>query len=317
MRDIFRHRGGVALLVAASVAFALWNTAYKYAVSGLPVATAACVMLFTAAAVLWAAALVRGPQRLTPAQLRRIALAGLIDPAISYAAIGVGLRHVDATVSAMLDGTEACFVVAFGAVIARRLPGARVVLGVLLSAVGVAALGGSRAPLGVSPWELLVLGGVACAGLCNVLTERVLGDDIDPLTMTACQLGFAALCAVPLFAWQCLAGGVTGGAAAHPSAWAAAVACGAALAGGFLLYNWAIVRVPVTTAGMVLNTLPVFGVAAAIAFLGERITWSQLIGVAVILVAFFLFEETTDQTADTPVRQPVPDAERTPVLTTT
>src|ERR1700722_10518454 len=32
MRDIIRHRGGVAPLIAASVVFALWNTAYKYAV---------------------------------------------------------------------------------------------------------------------------------------------------------------------------------------------------------------------------------------------------------------------------------------------
>jgi drug/metabolite transporter (DMT)-like permease len=42
---------------------------------------------------------------------------------------------------------------------------------------------------------------------------------------------------------------------------------------------------------MILNTLPVFGVAAAIAFLGERITWAQVAGAVVILIAFFLFEE--------------------------
>lgn len=317
MRDIIRHRGGVALLVAASVVFALWNTAYKYAVSGLPVATALSVMLLSAAAALWGVALVKGHQRLTPGQLRRIAVAGLIDPALSYAAIGIGLTHLEATVSAMLDGTEACFVVAFGAVIARRAPGSRAVTGVLLSAAGVAALGGSRSPLGMSPWELLVLGGVACAGLCNVLTERVLGEDIDPLTVTAYQMSFAALGTVPLLAWQWLAGGVTGGQAAHLSVWAAAAACGVTLAAGFLLYNRAIVRVPVTTAGMILNTLPVFGVAAAITFLGERITWAQAAGVAVILIAFFLFEEGAAQTADAPAPQPTPEAQRPLVPTAT
>jgi drug/metabolite transporter (DMT)-like permease len=291
MRDIIRHRGGVAPLIAASVVFALWNTAYKYAVDGLPVAVALSVMLLTAAAALWAFALLRGRQRLTRRQLRRIALAGAVDPALSYAAIGVGLSHIDATVSAMLDGTEACFVVAFGALIARRAPGSRAVLGVLISAAGVTALGGARSLLGIGPWELLVLGGVACAGLCNVLSERVLGDDVDPVTMTAYQMSFAALATLPLLAWQWRAPGGIGGPVAHPSAWPAAVACGIALAAGFLLYNYAIVRVPVATAGMVLNTLPVFGVAAAIAFLGERITWAQVAGAAVILVAFFLFEE--------------------------
>jgi drug/metabolite transporter (DMT)-like permease len=171
----------------------------------------------------------------------------------------------------------------------------------------MAALGGSRSALGMSPWELLVLAGVACAGLCNVLTERVLGDAVEPLTMTVWQLSFAALCTLAPFIWQWQADGMTSGRAAGPSVWAAAVGCGLALAAAFLLYNYAIVRVPVTTAGMVLNMLPVFGVAAAIAFLGERITWAQAAGVAVILIAFFLFEESgdaeaiVDQPADTPV----------------
>jgi drug/metabolite transporter (DMT)-like permease len=310
MRDIIRHRGGVVPLIAASVVFALWNAAYKYAVDGLPVMTVLSVMLLTAAAALWGCALAKGRQRLTRGQLRRVAVMGMIDPAIGYVLIGVGLTHVEATVSAMLDGTEACFVVAFCAIIARRSPGPRAVIGVLLSAAGVAVLGGTHSLLGIGPWNLVVLAGVACAGLCNVLTDRVLGDDVDPLTMTAHQMGFAALCTLPLLAWQWQAGGVTGGTAARPADWAVAMASGIALAAGFLLYNYAIVRVPVTTAGMILNTLPVFGVAAAIAFLGERITWAQVAGAAVILIAFFLFEEGRDQAEETQVAQaqhsPVP-----------
>jgi drug/metabolite transporter (DMT)-like permease len=239
---------------------------------------------------------------------------GMIDPAIGYALIGVGFRHVEATVSSMLDGTEACFVVAFGAIIARRSPGPRAVTGVLLSAAGVAVLGGTRSLLGIGPWNLVVLGGVACAGLCNVLTDRVLGEDVDPLTMTAHQMGFAALCALPLLGWQWQAGGAISGPASRPADWAVAVACGKALAAGFLLYNYAIVRVPVTTAGMVLNTLPVFGVAAAIAFLGERITWAQAAGAAVVLIAFFLFEENGDQAEE--IRIPVPQAIPSPALVT-
>jgi drug/metabolite transporter (DMT)-like permease len=260
MRDIIRHRGGVVPLIAASVIFALWNTAYKYAV----------------------------------------------DAAIGYAAIGVGLTHVEATVSSMLDGTEACFVVAFCALIARRSPGPRAVTGVLLSAAGVAVLGGTHSLLGFGPWNLVVLGGVACAGLCNVLTGRVLGDDVDPLTMTAHQMGFAALCTLPLLAWQWQAGGGIGAPAAGPAEWAVAMASGIALAAGFLLYNYAIVRVPVTTAGMILNTLPVFGVAAAVAFLGERITWAQAAGAAVILLAFFLFEESREPAEGAHDARPVP-----------
>lgn len=74
--------------------------------------------------------------------------------------------------SAVCPALIPCFVVAFGAIIARRLPGPRAVIGVLLSAAGVAVLGGTHSVLGFGPWNLVVLGGVACAGLCNVLTDR-------------------------------------------------------------------------------------------------------------------------------------------------
>ena len=294
MRDIFRQRGSAASLVAASAIFGLWNTAYKYAVSSLPVTTVLPVMLLVAAAMLWAVVLGTGGRRLGRGQLRRVAVAGVVDPAVGYAAIGLGLTHVAATVSAMLDGTEACFVVFFAAISARRSPGARAVCGVLVSAAGVAVLAGNRALPGIGRWDLVVLAGVACAGLCNVLTDRVLSDDVPPLTMTACQMGFAALCTFPLLGLQWRHAGALAGQAARPAAWAAAIACGAGLAVAFLLYNYAITRIPVITAGMILNAIPVFGVGAAVLFLGERISWAQAGGAVIILIAFFLFEEGAD-----------------------
>jgi hypothetical protein len=45
---------------------------------------------------------------------------------------------------------------------------------------------------------------------------------------------------------------------------------------------------------MILNTIPVFGVVAAICFLGERLTWEQATGAAVILIAVFLFDEAQE-----------------------
>jgi drug/metabolite transporter (DMT)-like permease len=166
---------------------------------------------------------------------------------------------------------------------------------VLLSAAGIALLGATRSVVGLSVWNLLVLAGVASAALCNVLTDRVLDDDLDPLTVTAYQMGFAALCALPLLGWHWQAGERIGRTAGPLSYWAVAIASGAALAAAFLLYNYAIAQVPVTTAGMILNTIPLFGVVAAICVLGERITWTQGVAAAVILIAFCLFEEGTVQ----------------------
>lgn len=159
MRDIIRHRRGAASLIAASAIWGLWNSGYKYAVSGLPITTVLAVMLLTATAALWAVVLIKGRGRVTSCQLRRIAVAGLLDPAISYA-IGV------------------------------------------LSAAGIALIGATRSVVWFSVWDLLVLAGVASAALCNVVTDRVLGDDLDPVTVTAYQMGFGALCVLPLAGWR-------------------------------------------------------------------------------------------------------------------
>jgi drug/metabolite transporter (DMT)-like permease len=317
MRDIIGHRKGAAALIAASAIWGLWNSAYKYAVSGLPITTVLTTMLLTGAAAVWAVVLLKGRGRVTPSQLRRIAVAGLLDPAISYAALGIGLTHVAATTSAMFDGTEACFVVAITAMVGRRWPGIRAVIGVLLSAAGIALLGATRSGVGLSGWDLLVLAGVASAALCNVLTDRVLGDDLDPLTVTAYQMGFAALCVLPLLGWQWRAGETISCTDGPLSYWLVAAGSGAALAAAFLLYNYAIAQVPVTTAGMMLNTIPVFGVVAAICVLGERITWVQGVAALVILTAFCLFEEAGEQpeTAQPDaLEQPEHDVSRAPVL---
>ena len=157
----------MAPLIAASVVFALWNTAYQVR-RRRPAGRRGAVRhaAHRGRRPHRAFALVKGRQRLTRRQLRRIALAWARSTRpLSYAAIGVGvgLSHIDATVSAMLDGTEACFVVAFGALIARRAPGSRAVLGVLISAAGVTTPRRRALLLGIGPWGLLVLGGVACA----------------------------------------------------------------------------------------------------------------------------------------------------------
>ena len=197
------------------------------------------------------------------------------------------------------------------AIPSRRSRGTRAVIGVLLSP--------PEWPFSADPFAARLgpwIGSCSAAWAAraqHVLTDRVLGDDVDPLTMTAHQMGFAALCTLPLLAWQWQAGAI-GGPAARPADWAVAMASGIALAAGFLLYNYAIVRVPVTTAGMILNTLPVFGVAAAIAFLGERITWAQVVGAVVILIAFFLFEEGGDHAEDAQDRGPAPLQSRLPRL---
>ncbi|MFJ3220541.1 EamA family transporter [Kitasatospora sp. NPDC086801] len=62
--------------------------------------------------------------------------------------------------------------------------------------------------------------------------------------------------------------------------------------------NYAATRTPVTTAGVLLNIIPVFGLAFAVALLGERIDGWQYVGAALILAGIFLFSEIPAADAD-------------------
>jgi drug/metabolite transporter (DMT)-like permease len=53
------------------------------------------------------------------------------------------------------------------------------------------------------------------------------------------------------------------------------------------LYLTALKSVPATTASIFLNLQPVFGVAIAYVFLGERLTEGQWVGAVTIIVAVF------------------------------
>ncbi|MEV7357884.1 DMT family transporter [Kitasatospora sp. NPDC091276] len=294
-----RHPGGTLTLIGASAIWGLWTTAEKYSIRGLPVMTVLAVSLFTAAALPWAVLLYRGGHRRPSRdQLKRLALLGLFEPMVGYGAIGLGMARIDATQASILRGSEACFVVALAAVISRRAPTPRGVGGVVLGAVGVAALGGSHALLGLGVGDLLVLAGTFAAAAATIITGRVVRET-DPLVTTAYQFGFGLLFSLPLFVGQWVISGslVTGG--ARPLHWiVAAGVCGGGLAGAFLMYNYAVTRTPVTTAGVLLNIIPVFGLAFAVALLGERIDVWQYVGAALILAGIFLFSEIPGADAD-------------------
>jgi drug/metabolite transporter (DMT)-like permease len=180
---VFRHRAGVLPLLAASILWGVWNTADKYALTGLPVMTVVGAMLVCSAAMLWAVALFQGRQRPQRGQLRQLALAGLLDRAIADGAMSLGLVRLPATAASLLDGTEACFVAAMVAFWRHRRPTARSVIGVLLSASGVAALGGAHAILGLGAGDLLVLAGVASAA------RSIAGPDARPLDWVVAAIG--------------------------------------------------------------------------------------------------------------------------------
>ena len=66
--------------------------------------------------------------------------------------------------------------------------------------------------------------------------------------------------------------------------WVAAVATG--LLGSaipFLLYTFAVARLPASRTGLPLNLIPVFGVLSAVVLLDERLVTAQLLGAGLVV----------------------------------
>lgn len=109
---------------------------------------------------------------------------------------------------------------------------------------------------------------------------RRLPPGLDPLAMLATTVGVGVLFVVPLFAWEYATGART-----HwgPAAWLGIAYIGvfpSVLA--YLFYNRGVQVVGGHRASMFLYLIPVFGVALAIGFLGERLAWFHALGMALI-----------------------------------
>jgi len=164
----------------------------------------------------------------------------------------------------------------------------RITAGLLLSVAGVAVLtlGGQATESAPSPllgnsMEFLAM---VCAA-ANMILIRILGRRYDAWTLTVMQVvtgclffspGIAYLLEVPagIFDLQLvlilvfLGAGVT--------------------LGAFSLYNWAITRMPASTASAHINLIPVVAVGCGFAFLGETMNPVQMAAACVVLFSVLM-----------------------------
>jgi drug/metabolite transporter (DMT)-like permease len=164
----------------------------------------------------------------------------------------------------------------------------RITAGLLLSVAGVAVLtlGGQATESAPSPllgnsMEFLAM---VCAA-ANMILIRILGRRYDAWTLTVMQVvtgclffspGIAHLMDVPANTFDLqlvlilvfLGAGVT--------------------LGAFSLYNWAITRMPASTASAHINLIPVVAVGCGFAFLGETMNPLQIAAACVVLFSVLM-----------------------------
>jgi len=275
------RRPGVALIVAAG----LWGMAVsgtKYALGGFDPVTLLSTELLAGAGVLWVALIVRGYR--TPRSWWLPAVLGLLEPALAYLGDTFGLSLTSAVHGAVINGLESGLVVLLAAMLLRETVTRPAILAIVVALGGLAVLAGvgTGGDGGTAAGDLLVAGGVLSASLYTIVAKRF-DDGSDALSLTTWQFTVAATASllVTIVRWAAAPG--TGAVSAAPRLWLVAILVGAGGFGlSFLLFNMAIVQVDAGRAAVVLNLIPVFGVASAVAFLREGMNARDVVGAVLI-----------------------------------
>ncbi|MDO9583584.1 MAG: DMT family transporter [Desulfomicrobium sp.] len=168
---------------------------------------------------------------------------------------------------------------------------ARVTAGLLLSLVGVAVLtlGGQATESAPSPLlgNSLEFMAMVCAA-SNMILIRILGRRYDAWTLTVMQVVTGALFFSPGLGYLLEVPAAT----FDLELVLILVFLGAGVTlGAFSLYNWAITRMPASTASAHINLIPLVAVGCGFAFLGETMNPLQMAAACVVLFSVLMTQK--------------------------
>jgi probable blue pigment (indigoidine) exporter len=286
-RAVRAHSSSLSLIAAA----ACWGVAAvisKRAVDEIDPLTLLPIELAVSVTVLSVATMVTKQRvRLSPA-MRRLGLLGVLNPGVSYALSLAGLAHLTASVSVLLWAIEPIVILALAHLVLKEqiTIGTGVCAATALLGVGLVVFQpGNRATgLGIA----LTIAGVGACAIYTVLSSRYLADASTlgvVLVQQAAALGFA----VVLFASSFVVGNPNPVADVSAAAWTSALAAGVLYYGlAFWFYVTGLKGLTAGRAGLFINLVPVFGIAAGYFALDERLLGRQWLGATVIIASIVL-----------------------------
>ena len=269
------------------VAAACWGTATaisKRAIDEIAPLTLLPIQLAVSVGLLSIASLIEG--RGLPREHRRpLAVLGVLNPGVSYALGLAGLARITASATALLWATEPIMILLMAWALLRQRPTPAVVgcagvalVGVLLV---VAAPDVELDPLGV----FLMLAGVAACAIYTVVSGRYVGS-ASTLGVVLLQQVAALAFAVALLAGAAVAGRAGDLGEVSATGWVSAFVAGALYYGvAFWFWLRGLRTSSPTVAGLFINLVPVFGVAAAALLLDERLVGRQWLGAMLVIGA--------------------------------
>lgn len=217
---------------------------------------------------------------------RWLALLGITEPCLYFMFEANALRYTSAGQAGMITATLPLLVslTAFLA-LGERISG-RQFTGFLLAICGVVllTLAGDNSNAAPNVWlgNMLEFCAMICASGYAIALKR-LSSHYSALFLTALQAFVGVLFFGPQ-AWLEPLPAVYG-----MTQWLSLLYLGACVTlGAYLLYNWAMTRIPVTQATAYTNLIPVFTLILAMLLLDERMNGWQLLGSAIVLFGVVL-----------------------------
>jgi drug/metabolite transporter (DMT)-like permease len=281
------------VMLGANIVYGTSYVVARVTLESVPPAMLAFLRLGLAALALVLLSRGHAAQPLSLADRQAIAWMGILGFAGAYVASNWGIAHSTATNAALLITVEPIAMILLSPWYLGERLSRRAAVGAALTIVGAAVLVVNGIP-GVTEhlvphWSgdlVLVLAGVAYASY-SLLGRRVL-ERHAPIIVTTRSLMWGAAALLPVAALEWTSG-------ARP-VWTAAAVTGTLYlaivitALGYVVWNWALARVPAPRAAIFLNVQPIVGALLGAVLLGEPITLFTVLGgvlvVTGLVVAF-------------------------------
>jgi drug/metabolite transporter (DMT)-like permease len=288
-----------ALLASLSWGFGI--SAVKHALTYLPPVHLLLVQLVASAVAVGVLALLERSRWPRPGQVLGGAATGILEFGLGYGVGTVGLYLTTASNTALISTTEPFFVLVLAWCLLREPMTARMAACSLVAAAGLVLVvlpDVSHARLILLGGDFLLLFQYFCGGVYAIVSRRIVAA-IAPLPLCAIQFAAGSLFVIVLVA---LAHGV-----GILGEWPAMTTTGLgwALLSGMLqfalpfwLHLVALRHMPASLFSFFLALVPVFGVAGAMLFLGERLTAVQIVGGVLLITA--LLPVARQHAADAP-----------------
>ena len=274
-------------IVIACAFWALGTILSKSLLANLPPITVLVIQLAPSVAILWLLVVTKGAVWPPMRMLILLGLLGLLNPGWSYTLNIFGLAETTASVATLLWAAEPILILGLAWVFLGEHLTGRLVATMILAMCGVALVSGlgtsglMNSPTGYG--SALVLAGVLCCAIYTVIARSLAAD---PLLTVAVQQTVALAWTVAIWPIELRAGAWGIVLALPPQDLAKAAMSGVMYyAAAYWLYLFALKSMPASMAGSFFNLIPVFGIAAAYVFLGERLTPTQWSGGVLVLLA--------------------------------